>query len=816
MFPIFRFFLGLTALLAVFFSSPAMADPSGRVGRISLLDGPSLFRADREDSGTQATLNWPVSTAAIVDTENGSRAEIWIGSTAFRLAGESRLEFGVVDDRQIHVNLAIGTLAMTIRDRDQADDLEVRTPHGLVKFGTAGSYRIDVGTLYTNVSTTSGNAYVSKGERPIGVGPGRTVSIDLNGAVASYGDSRRDSFDDWTASRDAATQSRVASQYISSEMTGYQDLEHYGEWSSVADYGSVWYPRAVPSGWAPYRDGRWAWIAPWGWTWVDAAPWGFAPFHYGRWLEVRGRWAWAPGAYVARPVYAPALVAWVGNPGWSVRFSAGSAPAVGWFPLAPREVYVPSYRASNNYVRQVNITHITNVTLVERAMAERGERHFAHRNSVRAVTVVPANTLRESRPIASANLPSRGQGELRQAPLSVQAPGSNWVAPSSSISRVRPSGPASPGRETNENPRPPARQNAVDSIAPRITNEPLRTIEPRGERPRNNTEAPRPDGWQRPLPPGVNRLPAESRSPEPVAIPKVSLPAGQPMQPTAPAVVAPALPPAERPRAEPREAINQPFGTSRLPAPPVSERPAERRSDRIASEPPTVAPPPQMRPSPPSIPAPPNLERPSAEPRPAPPPAERMPERRNERAPTVVNEPVPQMRPPGMASPPQMRPSPPPASISAPPNLERPSAEPRPAPPAERMPERRNERAPTVVNEPVPQMRAPAMAPPLPPAVSERPRHEPRQAPPEMRSPPPVMERRVERPVPVISEPPRPREMAPPVQQPRPPSPPAMPTPVREAPQMDRRPPAPEQRPANAPREDESRRQEKEKRPGAP
>jgi hypothetical protein len=757
MFPIFRFFLGLTALLAVFFSSPVMADPSGRVGRISLLDGPSLFRADREDSGTQAMLNWPVSSAAIVDTENGSRAEIWIGSTAFRLAGESRLEFGVVDDRQMHVNLAIGTLAVTIRDRDQADDLEVRTPHGLVKFGTAGSYRIDVGTLYTNVSTTSGNAYVSKGERPIGVGPGRTVSIDLNGAVASYGDSRRDSFDDWTASRDAATQSRVASQYISSEMTGYQDLEHYGEWSSVADYGSVWYPRAVPSGWAPYRDGRWAWIAPWGWTWVDAAPWGFAPFHYGRWLEVRGRWAWAPGAYVARPVYAPALVAWVGNPGWSVRFSAGSAPAVGWFPLAPREVYVPSYRASNNYVRQVNITHITNVTVVERAMAERGERHFAHRNSVRAVTVVPANTLRDSRPIAGANLPSRGQGELRQAPLSVQAPGSNWVAPSNSISRVRPSGAASPSRETRENPRAPARQDSVDSIAPRTTNEPLRTIEPRGERPRNNTEAPRPDGWQRPLPPGVNRLPAESRSPEPVAIPKVSLPAGQPMQPTAPAVVAPALPPAERPRAEPREAINQPFGTSRLPAPPVSERPAERRSERIASEPPAVAPPPQMRPSPP------------------------------------------------------------PPSIPAAPNLERSSAEPRPAPPlAERMPERRNERAPTVVNEPVPQMRAPAMAPPLPPAASERPRHEPRQAPSEMRSPPPVMERRAERPAPVISEPPRPREMAPPVQQPRPPSPPAMPTPMREAPQMDRRPPAPEQRPANVPRDDQSRRQEKEKRPGAP
>jgi len=54
-------------------------------------------------------------------------------------------------------------------------------------------------------------------------------------------------------------------------------------------YGSVWYPN-VPPGWAPYREGHWAWVEPWGWTWVDDAPWGFAPFHYGRWVNAGGRW----------------------------------------------------------------------------------------------------------------------------------------------------------------------------------------------------------------------------------------------------------------------------------------------------------------------------------------------------------------------------------------------------------------------------------------------------------------------------------------------------------------------------------------------
>jgi hypothetical protein len=90
---------------------------------------------------------------------------------------------------------------------------------------------------------------------------------------------------------------------------------------------------------------------------VDDAPWGFAPFHYGRWVHYRERWCWVPGRYVARPVYAPALVAWVGGGSVSVGISIGSRhdyPRYGWFPLAPREVYRPSYHHSPGYVRRLN------------------------------------------------------------------------------------------------------------------------------------------------------------------------------------------------------------------------------------------------------------------------------------------------------------------------------------------------------------------------------------------------------------------------------------------------------------------------------
>src|SRR5437879_11163840 len=106
-----------------------------------------------------------------------------------------------------------------------------------------------------------------------------------------------------------------ASNYVSQEMTGYEDLDDYGRWRYVSDYGPVWIPASIPVGWAPYRYGHWVWIRPWGWTWVDDEPWGFAPFHYGRWAYVENGWCWVPGPVVVRPVYAPALVVFVGDQG---------------------------------------------------------------------------------------------------------------------------------------------------------------------------------------------------------------------------------------------------------------------------------------------------------------------------------------------------------------------------------------------------------------------------------------------------------------------------------------------------------------------
>ncbi len=232
----------------------------------------------------------------------------------------------------------------------------------------------------------------------------------------------RDEFDFWSLARDQRDDQTVSTRYVSPEVTGYEALDQYGSWDMTEDYGAVWYPQGVAADWAPYRNGRWAWIEPWGWTWIDNAPWGYAPFHYGRWAWYRERWCWVPGRVVARPVWAPALVGWVGGQHWNARFTAGNAPAVGWFPLAPHEPFRPSYAASPAYLRQLNL-----------AQDLRNRRHpvdltpqavFRNRIQHNAVTVIPHERFRHGRTVVVANAPPLigAPQQLAEAPLAAVAP----------------------------------------------------------------------------------------------------------------------------------------------------------------------------------------------------------------------------------------------------------------------------------------------------------------------------------------------------------------------------------------------------------
>jgi hypothetical protein len=429
----------LAVLLLAALPAVAQEDPPARVGRLALFENEVFFRADRSIQAEPATLNWPVSSGAVLETGRRGRAEVWVGSTAYRLGDDSQVEFTVVDDARVDVRVDDGSLAISILDRDQVDDVVVATPEGRIRFLTPGRYRIDVRGDQSELTVQAGRAIFDDRRREVPLAAGQKLSRWSDGRERLDGDWSQDAFDRWVAVRENATLATTARRHVSPYMTGYQDLDAYGDWQAAPDYGTVWYPRGVADDWAPYRYGRWAWVAPWGWTWIDQAPWGFAPFHYGRWVIIHGRWAWVPGRLEPRPVYAPALVSWVGNPGWSVGFSFGTAPAVGWFPLAPREVYVPWHRHSHRYVERVNITHVRNITVIQQAVRDhdRGDRRerFAYRDSPRALTVVPAQALREGRPISRDQIHRAERRELERAPITRQTPGASWIAPPARAAR---------------------------------------------------------------------------------------------------------------------------------------------------------------------------------------------------------------------------------------------------------------------------------------------------------------------------------------------------------------------------------------------
>lgn len=384
----------------------AQTDPPGRVGRISFLSGAVSYRPGDLDDWVPAQINRPLTTADHVWTDEGARAELHIGTAALRLNSRTAFEFLNLDDAAVQIRLTEGSLNVRLRSLGETETFEVDTPNLAFSLLRPGEYRIDVNpdTTATVVTVRGGQGEVTGSNQAFPVRPGdqvRVVGTD-SPSFDTFGAPARDEWDDWCTARDRREDQSPSARYVSREMVGYQDLDDNGDWRTVPEYGAVWVPRGVVVGWAPYHYGHWVWLEPWGWTWVDDAPWGFAPFHYGRWVYA-GYWAWVPGPVAVRPVYAPALVAWVGGPGFSLSVSFGAGVAgVAWFPLGPREVYVPAYRASAAYINRVNVTNTTIVNNINITNIETSNVRYINREAPGAVTAVPQSALAGARPVQSA------------------------------------------------------------------------------------------------------------------------------------------------------------------------------------------------------------------------------------------------------------------------------------------------------------------------------------------------------------------------------------------------------------------------------
>jgi FecR protein len=339
-------------------------DPPTRAGRLGYVQGSVSFQPGGQGDWLEAVANRPLTTGDNLWADKDSRAEVQIGSTSIRLGAETSVTFLDLGDNVTQLRLSVGSLFFRVRHLNGGETFEVDTPNLAFNVDQPGEYRVDVNENgdQTTAVVWHGDAEVTGAGNSYRLGEGQQGTFSgtdqLAYQVGAIGPS--DDFDQWCLSRDQREDSLPSRQYVSDEMTGYEDLDQYGQWRNVPQYGNVWTPAGVPVGWAPYRFGHWAYVWPWGWTWVEDEPWGFAPFHYGRWAFVGGGWGWVPGPVAVAPVYSPALVAFIGGGGLAVGVGAG----VGWFPLGPGEVFVPWYRTSPRYVQNINITN-TQVTVVQ-------------------------------------------------------------------------------------------------------------------------------------------------------------------------------------------------------------------------------------------------------------------------------------------------------------------------------------------------------------------------------------------------------------------------------------------------------------------
>ncbi len=362
-------------VLVVLFPQPSFAqdddDVRQSVARIAFLSGTASFnRGDDPDNWEEAVVNYPMTLGDRLYTARDGRAELQAQGARIFLGPESELAALDFRDDIRQLSLTIGTASFRINQLSEGEVFEVDTPNVSLTFRSPGTYRIDVD------SDGNTSASVFKGSA-VAVAAGGEVDLETGDAIRVDGLDeprydvvalpRTDLWDRWVEERSRQTRNGIAVRYASSDIVGLDDLDHEGEWKQIPDYGWVWGPPVTVSNWAPYQLGRWGWQDPWGWTWISQERWGWAPYHYGSWITSNDRWFWVPVPASVRDVrYAPARVVFSGGgPGWATGGSVGVGGFVGWFPIGPRDRFVPWWgrRASVGVtvpdVSYVNRGHVT-------------------------------------------------------------------------------------------------------------------------------------------------------------------------------------------------------------------------------------------------------------------------------------------------------------------------------------------------------------------------------------------------------------------------------------------------------------------------
>jgi hypothetical protein len=615
-------------------AAQAQSEPPGRIGRLAFTGGTVSFHDNEQSAWAPAVVNTPLSTGDSLWTEPNARSEISLAGTRIRMAGATELDMLAVDDTQTRLQVDQGRIDIKTQAMDTSQPYQIVTPRGTISLLQQGDYYVEAGSTDdpTRIGVRAGAAQIQDlNGQVLAVRAGEVGEVTGDAATPQLRTIRSapPTMPAAWADRDRQISYDQPPQYLTAGVTGYEDLNQYGTWVDDSSYGEVWIPRSVPAGWAPYRTGHWAYEQPWGWTWIDDQPWGFAPYHYGRWANREGRWMWLPPERNTRPVYAPALVAFVGGVELSAALSRQSSAPVGWFPLGPREAYVPPYTTNRDYYQRINRpARVEDQVLNERwqraerhdSAASQNEQHAALMNQ-RFATVVPATAFVHSQPVSraalqvapekiaaaavapvaappapTASVAAAAPNAAKPAPAATPAPAANLATAKTAVANMptfaRPAAlqaPAAPGPKfAATRPTAPTTDNskpAVPALAPRQGAAPSEL---------KGTAAPAPSQPAKPGEPPMQ----QQAAPQPHVAP-----AAEPNHPPVPAPQQQAKPEPPRPAEPPRQAAPQPPAQHPQPPqanqpPPQQQHPAEVPRQQAAPQPPAPRPQPQPQPAP--------------------------------------------------------------------------------------------------------------------------------------------------------------------------------------------------------------------------
>ncbi len=301
-----------------------------RLARFTYTSGDVSWRADSSLSWAIASVNLPIRQGAQIYVPRGSRAELQFDDGSMLRMAEGAVVtlqtlYSDADGEYTQLKQTDGQISMKILHNVSV--YQIDTPFLSAKASGPTSLRIGVGDREL-IEVPSGKATIEGRQGKVTLSAGDALNLrDEESAFDAIPLGNPDSFDRWTIDRDReiGANSADANRYLPSEVAqAAPEIDRYGTWNDVPEYGHVWCPR-VASDWRPYHYGHWVMCAPFGWTWVSDEPWGWAPYHYGTWCQTSFGWGWCPGP--ARQCWSPAVVSFC-------EFGGNLC----WVPLHPREV----------------------------------------------------------------------------------------------------------------------------------------------------------------------------------------------------------------------------------------------------------------------------------------------------------------------------------------------------------------------------------------------------------------------------------------------------------------------------------------------